>query len=266
MGGVSGAFLLLPFQVSVLGYTSPSVSATNQLFNIVATPGGIFRYAREGRLLWPLAVSLIVGTLPGVFLGAWIRVFYLPEPRRFLLFAGSVLILIGIRLLADLFRRESKPLHPGQIQSLSNVSFTWKKVEFTLGEQSFEFSPWRLFLLSTTVGVVGGTYGIGGGAIIAPFLVVFFRIPVYALAGATLTATFATSVAGVGAYEILAAYNPGLSVAPDWLLGSLFGLGGLCGTYFGGRCQRHVPSWAIKLILCLGILFVGTRYVWGFWK
>jgi len=36
MGGVSGAFLLLPFQMSVLKYTSPSVSATNFVFNIVA--------------------------------------------------------------------------------------------------------------------------------------------------------------------------------------------------------------------------------------
>ena len=40
MGGVSGAFLLLPFQMSFLGYTAPSVSATNQLFNIVAIPSG----------------------------------------------------------------------------------------------------------------------------------------------------------------------------------------------------------------------------------
>jgi hypothetical protein len=36
MGGVSGAFLLLPFQMSVLGYTNPSVSATNQFFNVLA--------------------------------------------------------------------------------------------------------------------------------------------------------------------------------------------------------------------------------------
>ena len=28
-GGISGAFLLLPFQVSVLGFTSPAVSSTN---------------------------------------------------------------------------------------------------------------------------------------------------------------------------------------------------------------------------------------------
>jgi hypothetical protein len=39
--GISGAFLLLPFQMSVLGIVSPSVTPTNLVFNIVATPGGI---------------------------------------------------------------------------------------------------------------------------------------------------------------------------------------------------------------------------------
>ena len=38
MGGVSGAFLLLPFQMTFLGYTSPSVRATNQFYNVVAIP------------------------------------------------------------------------------------------------------------------------------------------------------------------------------------------------------------------------------------
>ena len=54
MGGVSGAFLLLPFQMSFLGYTAPSVSATNQLFNIVAIPSGVYRYLKEKRMVWPL--------------------------------------------------------------------------------------------------------------------------------------------------------------------------------------------------------------------
>ena len=54
MGGISGAFLLLPFHMSVLGYVNPSVSATNQFFNILACPPGVWRYWREGRLIWPL--------------------------------------------------------------------------------------------------------------------------------------------------------------------------------------------------------------------
>ena len=48
-GGLSGAFLLLPFQMSVLGFTSPAVSATNLLYNIVAIPSGVARFYKEKR-------------------------------------------------------------------------------------------------------------------------------------------------------------------------------------------------------------------------
>lgn len=41
-------------------------------------------------------------------------------------------------------------------------------------------------VLCFIVGIVGGIYGIGGGAIVAPFLVTFFGLPVYTVAGATL--------------------------------------------------------------------------------
>ena len=63
-------------------------------------------------------------------------------------------------------------------------------------------------LLSLIVGLVGGVYGIGGGAIMAPFLVSFFGLPVHAVAGASLFATFLTSVAGVGFYSLLAPLHP----------------------------------------------------------
>ncbi len=82
MGGVSGAFMLLPFQVSVLGYTAPSVSGTNHIFNVVAIPSGVYQYVKEGRMLWPLTWAVIAGTLPGVFIGAWVRIEYLPDPKN----------------------------------------------------------------------------------------------------------------------------------------------------------------------------------------
>jgi len=107
MGGVSGAFLLLPFQVSVLGFTSPSVSPTNLVYNIVAIPSGVYRYIKEGRLAWPLAWVIIVGTLPGVFIGAIFRIRYLPDPKNFKFFVGCVLLYIGTRLLYDLTERAS---------------------------------------------------------------------------------------------------------------------------------------------------------------
>jgi uncharacterized membrane protein YfcA len=67
--------------------------------------------------------------------------------------------------------------------------------------------------------------------------------------------TFVTSVAGVAFYQAIAPLYPALSVAPDWSLGLLFGLGGTAGMYLGARCQKFVPARAIKWMLA-GILIV----------
>src|SRR4051795_3299082 len=74
--GVSGAVLLLPIQVSVLGVPSPAVTPTNLIFNLLATPSGVLRYRRLRGDAPPSALDarLLAGTLPGVVLGAVIRV------------------------------------------------------------------------------------------------------------------------------------------------------------------------------------------------
>ena len=121
-------------------------------------------------------------------------------------------------------------------------------------------SIWGIFSLSLVVGVVGGIYGIGGGAIIAPFFVTFFRLPIYTVAGASLMGTFVTSVAGVSFYQIMAKFYPNTSVSPDWLLGILFGLGGMAGMFLGAKCQKYVPAKAIKWMLAGIIIFTALRY------
>jgi len=97
--GVSGAFLLLPFQMSVLGFTSPAVSSTNLVYNLIAIPSGVYRYIVEKRMAWPVTAVIVAGTLPGVFIGAVIRITYLPDPKAFKLFVGLVLLYLGFRLL-----------------------------------------------------------------------------------------------------------------------------------------------------------------------
>jgi uncharacterized membrane protein YfcA len=117
--------------------------------------------------------------------------------------------------------------------------------------------------LSAIVGVIGGIYGIGGGAIIAPFFVSVFKLPVYTIAGAALMGTFVTSIAGVVFYQAIAPFYPEMAVAPDWGLGILFGLGGMVGMYLGAMCQKFVPARAIKWMLVVVLFFTGIRYVMG---
>jgi uncharacterized membrane protein YfcA len=286
MGGVSGAFLLLPFQVSVLGFTSPSVSPTNLVYNIVAIPSGVYRYIKEGRMAWPLAWVIIAGTLPGVFIGAVFRIKYLPDPKKFKFFVGCVLLYIGIRLLYDLMEKATakkmktkvleerfkerstlirKGLESGAVQDgvIKTVKFSLTKYTYRFYGETFSFNTIALFALTFIVGIIGGTYGIGGGAIIAPFLIAIFGLPVYTIAGAALLGTFLTSIAGVVFYTMIAPIyaHTGLAIAPDWTLGTLFGAGGFLGMYCGARAQKYMPARAIKLILALVILFLSLRYI-----
>jgi len=287
MGGVSGAFLLLPFQVSFLHFTTPSVSATNFLYNIVATPSGVYRYLREGRLAWPLTSAVIIGTLPGILIGYYLRVTYMPDPRTFKLFVGCVLLYVGLRLFCDItarsqrFTRQMKALDEKfseRIQTIrekqkarsfaglppeavvNTISFSLSKTEYEFWGERFSFSTPSVCMLAFVVGIIGGAYGIGGGAIIAPFCVTVFRLPVYTVAGAALTATFLASGAGLAFYSLIPPKG-GVSTSPDWLLGFLFGVGGFLGIYCGARLQRFVRQEYIKLMLGFVMLFVSARYI-----
>src|SRR6202050_3263062 len=93
--GISGAVLLLPFQVSVLGSPCPGVTPINMVDNVVATPGALYRYWRQGQTGGRLALVLIAGTLPGVIAGSVIRVELLPSPHLFDFVVAAVLIPLG---------------------------------------------------------------------------------------------------------------------------------------------------------------------------
>ncbi|WP_327693519.1 sulfite exporter TauE/SafE family protein [Streptomyces sp. NBC_00459] len=231
--GVSGAVFLLPVQLSVFGVPSPAVTPTNLLFNVVAGPGALLRYRHGGLLGSPLTRRLVAGTLPGVIIGAVVRVFAVPGATVFRLLVAALLTPLGLWLVA-------RTLRPARSVPIA------------------EPSPRTVTGLALVVGVVGGIYGIGGGSILGPLLV-GRGLPVSQVAPAALASTFATSLAGAASFALLSLTGSG-DVAPDWYLGLACGLGGLLGGYLGARLQPRVPETALKLLLgtlaaALGILY-----------
>ncbi|WP_405639557.1 sulfite exporter TauE/SafE family protein [Streptomyces sp. NBC_00019] len=233
--GVSGAVFLLPIQLSVFGVPNPAVTPTNLLYNVVAGPGALWRYRRDGALRGDLARRLVLGTLPGVVLGAAIRVFALPGPSVFRLLIAALLLPLGLWLcLRALTPARHRPPPAG------------------------ELSPRTLTGLALAVGVVGGIYGIGGGSLLGPILA-GRGLPVARVAPAALAATFATSLVGAAAYALLSLVSSG-DVAPNWWLGLACGTGGLIGGYLGARLQPRLPERALRLLLGALAAGLGALY------
>ena len=230
--GVSGAVFMLPFQLTLLGVPNPAVTPTNLLFNVIAGPGALLPYRRSGSMARPLARLLLCGSVPGVVVGAVIRVFLLPGPEAFQLVAGIVLLALGLWLV----RRTIRPVRTHRPLSSSTIA-----------------------LLSLGVGVVGGVYGIGGGSILSPILV-GTGMAVAVVAPAALASTFVTSIVGALTYTVLAFAADG-TIAPDWPVGIACGLGGLVGGYSGAWLQPLLPEQASRMLLGLLAVGIGGLYL-----
>jgi uncharacterized membrane protein YfcA len=255
--GVSGAFLLLPLQFSVLAFTSPAVTPTNHLYNVVAIPSGVYRYIREGRMLWPLAIIIAVGTVPGAILGSILRVHLLSGKRGFTFLIAFVLLLIGLSLVRKILRKRPAggAKETGDFR-VEVTRFDVHRFEYRFRDRTYGVSSVGLSLLTLVIGVIGGAYGVGGGAIISPILVALYGLPVHTIAGATLFGTCLTSFVAVGWFTIT-------GPSPFWELGLLFGVGGLIGMYCGARVQRYIPARAIEIVLACAVNFLAITYLIG---
>lgn len=231
--GISGAVFLLPVQLDLLRVPSPQVTPTNLLFNIVAVPGALVRYRRQDQLAGPLTRRLVAGTMPGVILGAVLRVYLVPSVEIFRLFLAALLGPLGV--LVILHRSPATPV----------------------------FRRWRgdrgLVAVAFAAGMIGGIYGIGGGSLLSPVLV-SAGLSLTVVAPAALVSTFLTSIVGAATYALLALTAPG-PISPHWTLGIACGLGGLIGGYLGARLQPRMPHPTLRVLLGTIAIALAAAYL-----
>jgi uncharacterized membrane protein YfcA len=237
--GVSGAFLLVPWQTQVLGRTDVGVSSTSLVFNLVVTPVAVLRLRAAGRIDAQLVRRVLLGSAPGVVIGALLRVYGLTAPRAFLLLASGVLLLVALRLARYTPLQRVADSHPESDPA---------------GDLS---RPGRITAWGFATAVIGGAYGVGGGSLLAPILVAM-GIPVRRVAGATLLSTGVTSAVGLIAY--LTAAAAGEPSAPDWRLGVALGAGGALGAVAGVWLQPRIAERHLRhgLVALTGVAAAAT--------
>jgi hypothetical protein len=224
--GISGAVFLLPVQLSILQVPSPSVTPTNLLFNVVAVPGALARYRTVRAAGGTLTRDLLIGTIPGVIIGAFVRVYLLPGGTSFRFIVGLFLLPLGVWLAAK------PPSYPSGRAPLPLQVVRW---------------------MAAATGVVGGLYGIGGGSLLSPILV-GSGFAIETVAPAALASTFVTSCVGALTFGFLDLAGQ-TSAGPHWGTGLACGAGGLVGGYLGAALQPRLPKRALRRLL--GLLAVG---------
>ncbi|MDR3137151.1 MAG: sulfite exporter TauE/SafE family protein [Coriobacteriales bacterium] len=96
--GVGGGFIIVPFCVSYLGFSLKEAAGTSLIaITVIAIPG-IIVHALLGHIAWFYGLAVIVGTIPGAQLGAWL-IARLPERQMRFAFCG-VLTLMGLLMLS----------------------------------------------------------------------------------------------------------------------------------------------------------------------
>ena len=229
--GVSGAVFMVPAQLSLLGTASQAVTATNLLYNLIAIPGALLRYRSQAALWNRLARIMLIGTVPGMVVGVALRVTVLSASDAYLLVVAAVLGVLGAWLLA---RPVGDPSSGPRLDER------------------------KVALASLAVGVIGGIYGIGGGAILAPILA-GAGFTLAEVAPAALLTTLATSVVGFASLIVLGSAGDS-GFLPRWETGIALGLGGLLGGYIGAALQPRLPELLLRRLLGLLALAVAVLY------
>jgi uncharacterized membrane protein YfcA len=249
--GLTGGIVTLPFMVSVLNFITPSVSATNLIYNIMTPFGSTYSYKREGRMLWRLGFIAGAGGVLGSVIGPQIRVGPLSDIILFKALFGILLASIGLRL----FIKRHAEIRVGTVDK--TLGTLWRQ-EFTFSGETYSFLTIPVFIAGTFAGSISTTFGIGTGFLLVPFYTIVLRLPIYAVASSALLSTLIISSTGTIVYSSL---NTTVSTAPDLRLGILLGIGGIIGGFVSAKLQRCMSIRTLHKILGAALFLWAMVYL-----
>lgn len=172
--GLGGGIILIPtmlyLQDSINGFswvTPQSIVGISLITMVFTALSSTIAYGRDGRIDYRTGFIILCGSIPGGMLGSWINQFI--QSEQFLLYFGSVVILLA--LLMFIKRDPEKAIN--KTKNSKNLR------SFVIDGQKFEYTVPVLIAVpvSVIVGLLSGLFGIGGGAVIVPVMILIFMIP-----------------------------------------------------------------------------------------
>ena len=232
--GAGGGWMIVPLLLFGYGFTPQEAVGTSLAVVFLNAFSGSVAYMFQRRVLYKMGVAFAAATIPGAIAGVFL-VQYLDSKWFSALFGGFLLLLAAF-------------LHRGQ-----RLPFVPKASDHVVAQnlQSFSSQSMRFgILISFLVGGLSSLFGIGGGIIHVPFLIVILGIPVHA---ATATSHFVLAITSLTG--TLAFLRHGQVQVP---VAASMGLGVLLGAQVGAFLSLRMRSEPIRrtLAVALGIFAV----------
>ncbi|WP_455156134.1 sulfite exporter TauE/SafE family protein [Sphingomonas zeae] len=202
--GGGGSILAVPLLIYGVGIRSPHAAIGTAAVAVTANAlASLIGHARAGRVKWRCASVFAASGMIGAGLGAELGKAF--DGKRLLVLFGLVMIGVGLSML-----RKRRTVEAPNVRLTRDTAAT--------------LLP-RLVPIGMGVGLAAGFFGIGGGFLIVPGLVVATAMP--------LPFAIGTSLVVVSALGLTTATSYALSGLVDWGVTALLVAGGVGGTIAG---------------------------------
>ena len=239
--GIGGGIVMVPSLIAIFGMEILNANATSLAAMLLPVGAlGVMAYYKAGLINVRNAMWIALGLLLGSYFGAELAVSLDVKILSKLYAAILLYVAVSYFDIPKLLKRK-KTL----ISENNPVSAT------------LFFPFWQFILLGLAAGVFAGLFGKGGGIVIVPLLIKFFR---YEAKAASATSLAALQLP-VGLPSVIVYTQQGYL---NWTYAGLMALGIVFGVFFGSKWAIKLSGTTFKKIYAIFLLGVAVYMVYKY--
>ena len=225
---------------------SPQVAVGTSLVVIVFSGlSSTLAYMRQKFVDFKSGLLFFIGSGPGGMIGSWLNKFF--NVQSFSLYFGIFIIFISLVLM---LRGKIKPLELNVGKKMMTTTYINK--DGTNG--TYGYQPLIAIFLSFFVGLLGGMFGVGGGSLMVPVMILLFAFPPHLAVATSMLVIFLSSMTSSITHITMDNI--------DWMLAVLLipgaWLGGKLGSYINGKLNSKNNVMLLRLIF----IIIGVRLIY----
>jgi uncharacterized membrane protein YfcA len=248
--GVGGGFILVPL-LTLVGVPIHTAVGTSMAFIVCASMAGLVQHVRQGSIDPVVAMILALPAAVTAWVGAQFSAL-LPASTLHLAFGVLLFAVLTFFRLAPLQRLAKVPTPPATHHALPYVLHRQRVVADR--PYTYNINVVLAALSGAGTGMIAGFFGVSGGFLLVPTLVLVFRIPLQVTVGSCLAINILPALVATVTHWQLGNVDGGL-----WL--PLAAAGIVC-SQVGARYMLKLPSEVLRnffqgLVLAAALFMLG---------